>query len=295
MTDGTWAWVDHGGGTVTKYTHLDSIAVAEGALVTPATMIGRMGHWGDIAPCTTNYLHFEVREGGIKGTRVDPGTLRACVPSSGAVVMPTVFNGSTSFDTLPKMAYRTPTADFVLRDRRLEQHPGSALADRRAQGVVGSPRVGHTAGGHDLGARDHRAVGARASTAGMTRPTRPTPPPTRARLSPGSPTGGPTASRSPSATATAGAPGHRRSPSSRRPSPRPRRRRATSPRPSRRTSTTAGDAAAANGAAVTKYTTQVRCSKSGVWQAWKSATTAPSVIYYNHYRADRLQVHARSG
>jgi hypothetical protein len=79
-SSGTWVWVDHGGGVVTKYNHLDSISngLVEGQLVTPATKIGTMGSTGDLAPCTTNYLHFEVRTGGITGPRVDPGPLFAC-------------------------------------------------------------------------------------------------------------------------------------------------------------------------------------------------------------------------
>lgn len=100
QSDGTWGWVDHGGGVVTKYTHLDSLTVAEGTRVTPSTQIGRMGHWGDTLPCTTNYLHFEVREGGIKGTRVEPRILSACT-AYGRADYPKAF-GVSSFDSLVK-------------------------------------------------------------------------------------------------------------------------------------------------------------------------------------------------
>ena len=75
---GTWVWVDHGGGRITRYYHLDSITATEGERVTPTTVIGRMGHSGDVVPCTTNYLHFEVRSGGLTGERVNPGSLLAC-------------------------------------------------------------------------------------------------------------------------------------------------------------------------------------------------------------------------
>jgi len=107
VSAGVWGWVDHGGGRVTKYNHLDSLVATEGQLVTPQTVIGRMGHWGDIAPCGTNYLHFEVREGGITGTRGNPGSLFACT-ASGRVSLPGIFNGATSFDALPKVAFTTP-------------------------------------------------------------------------------------------------------------------------------------------------------------------------------------------
>ena len=54
---GTWVWVDHGPAGSTRYYHLDTITASEGDYVTPATQIGTMGHSGDAAPCTTNYLH----------------------------------------------------------------------------------------------------------------------------------------------------------------------------------------------------------------------------------------------
>jgi murein DD-endopeptidase MepM/ murein hydrolase activator NlpD len=75
---GRWVWIDHGGGVTSRYRHLDSIAVRDGQLVTPATRIGAMGHSGDVPPCSTNYLHFEVRHGGLDGDRVDFGPLRGC-------------------------------------------------------------------------------------------------------------------------------------------------------------------------------------------------------------------------
>ena len=72
---GTWVWVDHGGGRITKYNHLDSIVAREDQRVTPQTIIGRMGHSGDVLPCTTNYLHFEVVRA---GSRVCGSTPARC-------------------------------------------------------------------------------------------------------------------------------------------------------------------------------------------------------------------------
>src|SRR5438045_335133 len=96
---GTWVWIDHGGGVVSRYHHLDAVTATEGALVTPSTQIGRMGHSGDFAPCTTNYLHFEVRHGGVKGTRVDPGQLAGCLGTS-RQSYPQVF-GYSSWNDVP--------------------------------------------------------------------------------------------------------------------------------------------------------------------------------------------------
>ncbi len=101
--DGNWVWVDHGAGVVSRYHHLDQIVGKEGQLVTPATQIGTMGSTGDNAPCTINYLHFEVRHGGVKGTRVDFGQLRACT-SRGLTSLPAAL-GADSWDS-PKIHVR---------------------------------------------------------------------------------------------------------------------------------------------------------------------------------------------
>jgi len=105
---GTWVWVDHGGGKVSRYHHLSSVSATEGQRVTPNTMIGRMGHSGDVAPCTTNYLHFEVRVHGVKGARVAPGSLLAC-RSTTRQTWPNAW-GKTSWDALTRGAVTTPSA-----------------------------------------------------------------------------------------------------------------------------------------------------------------------------------------
>lgn len=108
---GRWVWVDHGAGVVTHYRHLNAITVSEGARVTPETMVGKMGASGDIAPCTGNYLHFEVRHGGTTGVPVDPGQLKTCVNSQ-VVSVPAIY-GATSWDdplVHPKSRLYTPTA-----------------------------------------------------------------------------------------------------------------------------------------------------------------------------------------
>ena len=94
--NGNWVWIDHGAGVVTRYHHLDTVTAKEGQLVTPATQIGTMGHSGDNEPCSINYLHFEVRHGGVKGVRVNPGQLNVC-SVQGLVSLPKVF-GATSWD-----------------------------------------------------------------------------------------------------------------------------------------------------------------------------------------------------
>jgi hypothetical protein len=108
-SEGTWVWIDHGGGVTSRYRHLDTLSVPDGALVTPHTQIGRMGHSGDVAPCQTNYLHFEVRGNGPKGPRVNPGQLVACV-NGRATELPRVW-GYSSWASIAKGTRRTPASD----------------------------------------------------------------------------------------------------------------------------------------------------------------------------------------
>jgi hypothetical protein len=103
---GTWVWVDHGGGVVTRYNHLQSITAEDGQLVTPATRIGTMGH-EESMPCTANYLHFEVRTGGITGVRVDPGPLWGCAGTT-RTSYPAAF-GYSSWNAMPKAKVYSPT------------------------------------------------------------------------------------------------------------------------------------------------------------------------------------------
>lgn len=117
---GRWIWVDHGGGVVSRYHHLDSIRITDGERVTPATTIGTMGHSGDVPPCTTNYLHFEVRHGGVNGERVDFGPLNGCVAGR-PVRLPQALGASGWNDpalhpakrfTTPQLDSRCVTADW---------------------------------------------------------------------------------------------------------------------------------------------------------------------------------------
>jgi murein DD-endopeptidase MepM/ murein hydrolase activator NlpD len=59
--------VDHGGGLVTRYAHLQTIAVERGAVVSATDRVGTVGSSGR---ATGPHLHFEVR---VEGRPVDPG------------------------------------------------------------------------------------------------------------------------------------------------------------------------------------------------------------------------------
>jgi hypothetical protein len=75
--NGAWVWIDHGGGIVSRYHHLSKIDVTNGEYVTSTTQLGETGHSGDVCRSNpadvVNYLHVEVRSGGVNGTRVPVG------------------------------------------------------------------------------------------------------------------------------------------------------------------------------------------------------------------------------
>ncbi len=103
---GNWIWIDHGGGLVTKYHHVNTILIKNGQRVSPATEIATMGHSGDVAPCRTNYLHFEIRRDGLTGARVAIPAMSACT-GKGRVSLPGALGGS-SWNTSSIVNKRTP-------------------------------------------------------------------------------------------------------------------------------------------------------------------------------------------
>jgi murein DD-endopeptidase MepM/ murein hydrolase activator NlpD len=58
--------IDHGNGLITRYAHLSAIAVGNGEMVEPGSLIGRIGSTGR---STGPHLHYEVR---IQGEAADP-------------------------------------------------------------------------------------------------------------------------------------------------------------------------------------------------------------------------------
>ena len=130
---GTWVWVDHGGGRITRYYHLDAITATEGQRVTPTTVIGRMGHSGDVVPCTTNYLHFEVRSGGVTGVQVNPGSLLACT-GQGRIRLPDALGAMTWDDPmLPGRKVSTPVTTSSCIDNAWLATPSRPTASVRSR------------------------------------------------------------------------------------------------------------------------------------------------------------------
>lgn len=81
---GRQVWIDHGGGLVTRYAHLDGVApgIEDGVSVQAGDVIGYVGDSGTpeavTAPGTEVHLHFEVRVGfGYLGQGLPPAEVRS--------------------------------------------------------------------------------------------------------------------------------------------------------------------------------------------------------------------------
>ncbi len=279
LTDGVWGWVDHGGGRVTKYTHFDHVVATEGQLVTPTTIIGRMGHWGDVAPCTTNYLHFEVRENGVTGPRVEPRRLQACT-SSGVVSLPQSL-GVSSFDHLGKGAATTPsTTDGCI--------PTSVLATpaKPTLSVASANAAAKLSWGTPPSGTDQVRVKREVWSPSLQRYGAPTYS-SYAGTTTGATVSGLTNARTYRFTvALHNAKGYSAWATSRTVIPATVPAAPVAPRyltaPTPDYAHYGWNKAVDNGSPLLRYTTQVRCYRSGKFTAWKTATTAPTVFYYNH-------------
>jgi len=96
-----WAWIDHGGGIVSRYHHLDSTTSSlNGDMVNAGTKIGEVGVGG---PCSNPvaYLHFEIRNSGVNGNRYAVPQLSACRPSDGRQIRLPEAVGYARWDDVP--------------------------------------------------------------------------------------------------------------------------------------------------------------------------------------------------
>jgi len=122
-TAGTWIWVDHGGGVVSRYQHLSDINVREGQLVTPKTKIAEVGGSGSPCAAPVDYLHFEVRRGGVGGERYNPGQLQACLGRNATRVTFPAYIGNQSWDTVPYRSKGLPASNSDCIPRSLPKTP----------------------------------------------------------------------------------------------------------------------------------------------------------------------------
>ncbi|MGQ0625032.1 MAG: peptidoglycan DD-metalloendopeptidase family protein [Sporichthyaceae bacterium] len=75
---GTWVWVDHGGGVISRYGHLSRILITEGQLIPPGHPLGVVGATGKGSTCFRSYLDFQLRAKGVRGDDFEFPTLTAC-------------------------------------------------------------------------------------------------------------------------------------------------------------------------------------------------------------------------
>ena len=66
---GNTIMIDHGGGIVTLYAHLNSMSVGTGSSVSQGQTIGGVGNTGTVYGSDGVHLHFEVR---VNGSTTDP-------------------------------------------------------------------------------------------------------------------------------------------------------------------------------------------------------------------------------
>lgn len=99
---GTWVWVDHGGGVISRYGHLrtGSILISEGQRVMPGQELGTVGTTGKRSSdsCFRAYLDFQLKQHGVRGDDFEFPTLQAC---NGATreTWPTAVHGTASWNT----------------------------------------------------------------------------------------------------------------------------------------------------------------------------------------------------
>jgi hypothetical protein len=113
---GTWIWVDHGGGVVSRYGHLGKIDITEGQHVQAGQLIGVVGNTGDSSTlyCDENYLDFQVTKNGYhgpsvpfstKGIGAPDGDLIGCTTGVSLSLWPldlSIGSGVTTIEAMPE-------------------------------------------------------------------------------------------------------------------------------------------------------------------------------------------------
>jgi hypothetical protein len=107
---GTWVWVDHGGGVISRYGHLSAIAIADGQAVPVGARLGTVGTTGKMHNCDVAYTDVMVRKPGTLGPSVEfstggvgapDGALFACGRTGRQVWPAAVLRGVSRWDLVP--------------------------------------------------------------------------------------------------------------------------------------------------------------------------------------------------
>jgi Peptidase family M23 len=107
---GTWLWVDHGGGVVSRYGHLSGIisSIHNGEYVTPKTIIGYTGHSGESSrgDCSraTHYLNFQIEHNGLYGTPIRQTRLAVCNGSKSVWWPQAAHSSESTWQSVPAKA-----------------------------------------------------------------------------------------------------------------------------------------------------------------------------------------------
>lgn len=64
--------IRHANDTYSRYFHLDTISVSKGGYVSAGDIIGTLGITGNVSYTQKHHLHFEIRQGSMTGTPIDP-------------------------------------------------------------------------------------------------------------------------------------------------------------------------------------------------------------------------------
>jgi hypothetical protein len=107
---GTWVWIDHGGGVISRYGHFSALAVREGQAVAAGTRLGTVGTTGKNSNCDVAYTDIMLRKPGTLGPSVEFGTkgvgspdgaLFACNQTARQVWPAAVVRGVSRWDLVP--------------------------------------------------------------------------------------------------------------------------------------------------------------------------------------------------
>ena len=132
-----WAWIDHGGGIVSRYHHLNApVTSLNGEMVNAGTKIGEVGV-GGLCSNPVAYLHFEIRNSGVNGNRYAVPQLSACRPSDGRQIRLPEAVGYARWDDVPYRQVLMP----AVTSGCIGAPQGSTPARPSLQAEIGNERV----------------------------------------------------------------------------------------------------------------------------------------------------------
>jgi hypothetical protein len=133
---GTWVWIDHGGGVISRYGHFSAIAIREGQAVAAGSRLGSVGTTGKNSNCDVAYTDIMLRKPGTLGPSVEfstkgvgapDGALFACNRTGRQVWPAAVVPGVSRWDLVPAKTVIPATGATCL--------PGAAATPAAPAGV----------------------------------------------------------------------------------------------------------------------------------------------------------------